>query len=109
MIRRPPRSTLFPYTTLFRSGMVLGARPDGRVRRRVRARRGVGGGGRGGVPVARATLQQPRRPEGAGGRPADGGGAGARRAQERAVAAPALQEPGGPRLSRLPLRRGVGR
>src|SRR2546428_4992878 len=25
MIRRPPRSTLFPYTTLFRS-----ARPDGR-------------------------------------------------------------------------------
>src|SRR3712207_8413978 len=22
MIRRPPRSTLFPYTTLFRSGMV---------------------------------------------------------------------------------------
>src|SRR2546426_5655613 len=27
MIRRPPRSTLFPYTTLFRSG--LGARPLG--------------------------------------------------------------------------------
>src|SRR5258708_13696682 len=26
MIRRPPRSTLFPYTTLFRS--VLAARPD---------------------------------------------------------------------------------
>src|SRR3712207_8479981 len=26
MIRRPPRSTLFPYTTLFRSGEV---RPDG--------------------------------------------------------------------------------
>src|SRR3712207_9286574 len=24
MIRRPPRSTLFPYTTLFRSTMVLG-------------------------------------------------------------------------------------
>src|SRR3989442_11440163 len=23
MIRRPPRSTLFPYTTLFRSGMAL--------------------------------------------------------------------------------------
>src|SRR5437588_2339984 len=30
MIRRPPRSTLFPYTTLFRSA---------RIRRRVRARR----------------------------------------------------------------------
>src|SRR2546430_12594147 len=25
MIRRPPRSTLFPYTTLFRSGMIEGA------------------------------------------------------------------------------------
>src|SRR3989449_6639973 len=25
MIRRPPRSTLFPYTTLFRSGLKLGA------------------------------------------------------------------------------------
>src|SRR3712207_8519265 len=25
MIRRPPRSTLFPYTTLFRSARVLGA------------------------------------------------------------------------------------
>src|SRR3712207_8177329 len=27
MIRRPPRSTLFPYTTLFRSGLPRG--PDG--------------------------------------------------------------------------------
>src|SRR3989449_4669677 len=27
MIRRPPRSTLFPYTTLFRSGFVLPASP----------------------------------------------------------------------------------
>src|SRR3712207_2627266 len=26
MIRRPPRSTLFPYTTLFRSGLADGAR-----------------------------------------------------------------------------------
>src|SRR5258708_15238500 len=37
MIRRPPRSTLFPYTTLFRSRPVVGARavladaPDARV------------------------------------------------------------------------------
>src|SRR3712207_7593555 len=30
MIRRPPRSTLFPYTTLFRSDVaVLGAGPHG--------------------------------------------------------------------------------
>src|SRR5256886_15610501 len=27
MIRRPPRSTLFPYTTLFRSGRVYGPAP----------------------------------------------------------------------------------
>src|SRR3712207_7483408 len=27
MIRRPPRSTLFPYTTLFRSAILM-ARPD---------------------------------------------------------------------------------
>src|SRR3712207_7380890 len=27
MIRRPPRSTLFPYTTLFRSGGVEGGAP----------------------------------------------------------------------------------
>src|SRR2546422_1375786 len=29
MIRRPPRSTLFPYTTLFRSVIVLQDRPVG--------------------------------------------------------------------------------
>src|SRR3712207_7217628 len=28
MIRRPPRSTLFPYTTLFRSGLVRAAVGD---------------------------------------------------------------------------------
>src|SRR5690348_18021267 len=27
MLRRPPRSTLFPYTTLFRSGRVRGGSP----------------------------------------------------------------------------------
>src|SRR5688572_31744808 len=32
MIRRPPRSTLFPYTTLFRSGAARGrGRPPGRA------------------------------------------------------------------------------
>src|SRR5258707_10791547 len=46
MIRRPPRSTLFPYTTLFRSDRAPGedarrgaARGD--VRRRARAHRGA--------------------------------------------------------------------
>src|SRR5947209_11388134 len=28
MIRRPPRSTLFPYTTLFRSVLVVRAHPE---------------------------------------------------------------------------------
>src|SRR3712207_7046408 len=28
MIRRPPRSTLFPYTTLFRSEVVVGEREE---------------------------------------------------------------------------------
>src|SRR2546425_8198780 len=37
MIRRPPRSTLFPYTTLFRS---LLPQPDGPIRA-VTARRGM--------------------------------------------------------------------
>src|SRR2546430_13460410 len=46
MIRRPPRSTLFPYTTLFRSGRAPetagspAPAPDGKVRRRGSARRG---------------------------------------------------------------------
>src|SRR3989475_5806486 len=31
MIRRPPRSTLFPYTTLFRSIHSVGEGPDGLV------------------------------------------------------------------------------
>src|SRR2546421_9341676 len=31
MIRRPPRSTLFPYTTLFRSPVRLPVRQDARV------------------------------------------------------------------------------
>src|SRR3712207_8422792 len=40
MIRRPPRSTLFPYTTLFRSPRVVHApqRADPRVRVRLRGR-----------------------------------------------------------------------
>src|SRR5215467_15386499 len=32
MIRRPPRSTLFPYTTLFRSGQPRRRRPGARLR-----------------------------------------------------------------------------
>src|SRR3712207_7435033 len=39
MIRRPPRSTLFPYTTLFRSTPELAARPDRAGARRATASR----------------------------------------------------------------------
>src|SRR2546422_6333026 len=49
MIRRPPRSTLFPYTTLFRS-LVLGLAHRGEDVRwpggRARGRRQLGGTGR---------------------------------------------------------------
>src|SRR2546425_9513736 len=47
MIRRPPRSTLFPYTTLFRSGLAEAAR---QVRRAVQA----------GTSLADALAQHPR-------------------------------------------------
>src|SRR3712207_9395732 len=43
MIRRPPRSTLFPYTTLFRSGLVRDLAkqvPEGDVHGRVAPRLG---------------------------------------------------------------------
>src|SRR3712207_8375210 len=40
MIRRPPRSTLFPYTTLFRSTRARPRRPRGRHGGRAPARRG---------------------------------------------------------------------
>src|SRR3712207_7654598 len=49
MIRRPPRSTLFPYTTLFRSRAAL--------RRRCRDERGGGGGAA--VSAGRPARQAP--------------------------------------------------
>src|SRR5687767_15716066 len=39
MVRRPPRSTLFPYTTLFRSPHGLGSERRARCRDRREARR----------------------------------------------------------------------
>src|SRR5437773_3455574 len=51
VLRRPPRSTLFPYTTLFRSGRALGPRAGrahgAAARRAARAARGAGSAGRG--------------------------------------------------------------
>src|SRR2546429_4248488 len=53
MIRRPPRSTLFPYTTLFRSRHAAGAEGvPGRARDdRAAAVRGLGRGRRAGARV----------------------------------------------------------
>src|SRR2546423_5095407 len=52
MIRRPPRSTLFPYTTLFRSVAMLSGGARHRLRRTV-ARPPA---------IARPQAAQPRRP-----------------------------------------------
>src|SRR2546425_6838015 len=60
MIRRPPRSTLFPYTTLFRSPAGLGPTARGRARRH-------GGGaarGRGRAPQAPAPRRRSRADQG---------------------------------------------
>src|SRR3712207_7488293 len=57
MIRRPPRSTLFPYTTLFRSVLQGAAEGDAvtgaRRQRRVRGGHAGGDGRRGRRPPAR--------------------------------------------------------
>src|SRR5256885_8392179 len=75
MIRRPPRSTLFPYTTLFRSagvvdaarherGDLVGLQVDGHIRQRRL------GGRRGGGAVA-GELHMLTLGHGAGSRPLD--------------------------------------
>src|SRR3712207_7668634 len=46
MIRRPPRSTLFPYTTLFRSQRLAGRASRGRRRARVAAAQRAADGAR---------------------------------------------------------------
>src|SRR5690242_21239043 len=56
MVRRPPRSTLFPYTTLFR--ISRGGPRRGRARARARAR----GGGRGRAAARRAARGGRRGP-----------------------------------------------
>src|SRR3712207_7177506 len=60
MIRRPPRSTLFPYTTLFRSGL-QGQSPDRRFALRLHRVRGAD-------DVAHARGDAPERRQVAGSR-----------------------------------------
>src|SRR3712207_8767805 len=64
MIRRPPRSTLFPYTTLFRSGGSTTARGAGREDEGRRGHRGAGAledgqGRRGGGRLGRGVGCRP--------------------------------------------------
>src|SRR3712207_8838710 len=56
MIRRPPRSTLFPYTTLFRSRAGRGLRRRGDVEARVRRDRRVRAHARRGGDAHREVL-----------------------------------------------------
>src|SRR3989454_840804 len=76
MIRRPPRSTLFPYTTLFRSTVaaVLGDRRRGAGAERDRARRG--GREVGGLEAHRVAPHRPAQREPAEARRAAPGGRG---------------------------------
>src|SRR3712207_7169503 len=67
MIRRPPRSTLFPYTTLFRSGKPFPDREDHGDRDPLRLRRGARPAGPAAAgreaeagPVVRADARRPR-------------------------------------------------
>src|SRR2546427_9482615 len=64
MIRRPPRSTLFPYTTLFRSGAVAGLRgaQDERIADRTAAHEHITLPARG-LRLRRALCEAPRSEE----------------------------------------------
>src|SRR2546430_15120241 len=70
MIRRPPRSTLFPYTTLFRSHRIREPQPDQAGAKRQRMLQGGGGRGVAWEPllVARTEQSDALREQGAGSR-----------------------------------------
>src|SRR5690349_24715703 len=64
LLRRPPRSTLFPYTTLFRSGGRRGRAPRRRAPRTARrARRRASGPARGTPHRRSARAPRPARSE----------------------------------------------
>src|SRR5207237_1152808 len=107
--RRPPGSGAGAVRQSAAAGLVLGARAQRCGGGGVRARRGAGRGGGGGLPVARRAPEQPGSAEGARGRLGGGRGRSARGTQERALAPPAVQEPRRPGVSRVALRRGLGR
>src|SRR6266496_470118 len=97
MIRRPPRSTLFPYTTLFRS-----RRPP-RALRHASNRRTAAGLHRNAVAGGRPLAYRPpfcpaRRPRGSAVSRFDCGGAA--RLYDRALGPDPAASPGGPRRNR---------
>src|SRR5687767_15542358 len=53
MIRRPPRSTLFPYTTLFRSSRALARTPVRKIANTVSGRVGRSSKGLSGIATSR--------------------------------------------------------
>src|SRR5258708_18995535 len=73
MIRRPPRSTLFPYTTLFRSDCILGhraisrsgGRPSGKsnASKRFRIAADLGSGTDCSIPSCQMVTQENRSEE----------------------------------------------
>src|SRR3712207_6963193 len=77
MIRRPPRSTLFPYTTLFRSRLGLGCGLGFVVVGRGRHRFGVGGG------VGGRARRRGRREQRQGSRAVEPGGGGLQHPADR--------------------------
>src|SRR3712207_7971073 len=82
MIRRPPRSTLFPYTTLFRSGVLLQV-IAGQEEGQARAMRPERGEDAGNTPGVRIRIEQQRDLALAGGDARDVvGGGGGRRSEE---------------------------
>src|SRR2546426_11787553 len=97
MIRRPPRSTLFPYTTLFRSPRTLPAPPPGEQQRSVRwlVKPRASGGGTGirvyqpGAPVPHGAYVQEQLAGVAGARACVGGARGGG-GRARAVCPPAV-------------------
>src|SRR3712207_5683660 len=84
MIRRPPRSTLFPYTTLFRSGQ--------RDEQRLRDLPGAPGAGEP-LPLEVEELEDLRVGPGRSGEPEDAGGQRDQGAGDAPAAAP-VGEPG---------------
>src|SRR3712207_9241090 len=88
MIRRPPRSTLFPYTTLFRSMMKEGGAQAVKLEGGVRVAPQIQLLHESGIPVMAHVGFTPQSEHALGGYPGQGRGAGAEQVLTDAPAAP---------------------